>query len=56
MGRGELRADVDLEVVVHAMNAAMQARHIAGTLESKKRTEETIDTIWSGTAVRPQSW
>ena len=48
--RGEIRADVDLEVAFHAMVGAMFARHILGTPESRKRIEETVDTIWSGLA------
>ena len=53
--RGEIRADVNLEVVVHAMVGAMFARHILGAPESRKRIEETVDTIWSGLATNPQS-
>ena len=53
--RGEVRADVDLEVAVHAMVGAMFARHILGTPESRERVEQTVDTIWSGLAANPQS-
>ena len=53
--RGEIRADVDLEVVVHALVGSIYARHILGTPESRKRIEETVDTIWSGLATNPQS-
>ena len=53
--RGEIRADVDLEVVVHALVGSMYARHFLGTPESRKRIEQTVDTIWSGLATNPQS-
>ncbi len=53
--RGEIRADVDLEIAVHAMVGAMLARHILGTPESRERIEETVDTIWRGLAANPQS-
>jgi AcrR family transcriptional regulator len=53
--RGDLRADVDLEVVVHALVGSIFARRILGTPESRKRIEETVDTIWSGAASNPQS-
>ena len=48
VGRGEIRADADLEVAVHALVGAMFARHILGTPESRERIEETVDTVWSG--------
>lgn len=48
--RGEIRADVDLELVVHAMVGAMIARHILGIPESREQIEETVDTIWAGLA------
>ena len=53
--RGEIRAAVDLEVAVHAVVGATFARHILGTPESRKRIEQTVDTIWSGLATEPQS-
>ena len=53
--RGEIRVDVVLEVVVHALVGSMYARHILGTPESRKRIEQTVDTIWSGLATNPQS-
>jgi len=52
--RGEIRADVDLEVAVHAMVGAMFARHILGDLESIKRIEETVDIVWTGLATKPR--
>ena len=45
---GEIRADVDLEGVVHALVGSMFTRHILGTSGSRRRIEETVDTIWSG--------
>ena len=51
--RGEIRADVDLEVAVHAMVGAMFMRHILGTPESKKRIEQTVDINWNGLATKP---
>ena len=53
--RGEIRADADLEVAVHAMVGAMFMRHILGDPESRKRIEQTVDTVWSGLATTPQS-
>ena len=52
--RGEIRADIDLEVAVHAMVGAVFMRHILGVPESRKRVEETVDTIWRGLANSPQ--
>ena len=51
--RGEIRADVDLEVAVHAMVGAMFMRHISGTPESRKRTEQTVNINWNGLATKP---
>ena len=53
--RGEIRADVDLEVALHALVGALYTRHILGTPESRARIEQTVDTIWSGLATNPQS-
>lgn len=53
--RGEIRAGVDLEVVVHALVGSMFARHILGTPESRRRIEETVDTIWIGLETNPKS-
>ena len=53
--RGEIGADADLEVAVHAMVGAMFMRHILGVPESRKRIEQTVDTVWSGLAATPQS-
>ena len=53
--RGEIRADADLEVAVHAMVGAIFMRHILGAPESRKRIEQTVDTVWSGLATTPQS-
>ena len=48
--RGEIRADADLEVVVHALVGSMFARHILGAPGSKEMMELTVDTIWNGLA------
>ena len=53
--RGEMRADADLEAAVQAMVGAMFVRHIWGVPESRKRIEETVDTIWRGLAANLQS-
>jgi len=53
--RGEIRANVDLEVPWQAMVGAVLARHIMGVPESRERIEETVDTIWSGIASDLQS-
>ena len=53
--RGEIRADVDLEVALQALVGALYTRHILGTPESRKRIEQTVDIIWSGLATNPQS-
>ncbi len=51
--RGEIRADVDLEVAVQAMIGAVFTRHIFGAPESRRRVEETVDTVWKGLSVSP---
>lgn len=51
--RGEVRADVDLEVAVQAMVGAVYMRHMFGVPESRKRIEQTVDLVWSGLATRP---
>ena len=53
--RGEIRADVDLEVAVQAMVGAVITRHIFGATESRRRIEQTVDTIWNGLACTPES-
>ena len=53
--RGEIRADVDLEVAVQAMVGAVITRHIFGATESRRRVEQTVDTIWNGLAGTPES-
>lgn len=49
--RGEIRADVDLEVAVHAMVGAVFMRHIFGVAESRRSIEQTVDVVWDGLAV-----
>ena len=51
--RGEIRADVDLEVAVQAMVGTGFIRHIWGAPESRERIEQTVDTIWRGLATNP---
>ena len=48
--RGEIRADADLEVAVHAIIGSMFARHILATPESRQQIERSVDTIWRGLA------
>lgn len=50
--RGEIRADVDLEVAVQAMVGAVFMRHIFGAPESRRRIEQTVDMVWNGLATR----
>ena len=51
--RGEIRADADLEVAIHAMIGAMFMRHIMGEPQSRERVEKTVDLVWSGLAANP---
>ena len=53
--RGEVRPDVDLEVAVQAMVGAVFMRHIFGAPESRRRIEQTVDTVWNGLAARPRN-
>ncbi|MCY4652898.1 MAG: TetR/AcrR family transcriptional regulator [Dehalococcoidia bacterium] len=53
--RGEIRADANLEVAIHAMVGAMFMRHILGAPESRERIERTADTIWGGLACASHS-
>ena len=53
--RGEIRADVDLEVAVQAMVGAVFMRHIFGAPESRRWIERTVDTVWNGLAAEPQT-
>ena len=53
VSRGEIRTDVDLEVTVHAIFGSILARRIIGAPESRKRIEETVDTIWNGLTANP---
>ena len=48
--RGEIRADVDLEIAVQAMVGATFIRHMWGVAESRRRIEQTVDTVWNGLA------
>ena len=52
--RGEIRADVDLEVAVQAMVGAVLMRHIFGEPESRRRIEETVAAVWNGLAARSE--
>lgn len=54
--RGEIRADVDLEIAVQAMVGAVFTRHIFGACESRERVEQTVDTVWNGLATAPESY
>ena len=47
---GEIQAGVDLEVTVHALFGSLISGHILGAPMSRKRIEETVDTIWRGLA------
>jgi len=51
--RGEIRADVDLEIAVQAMVGAVFMRHMFGVPESRSRIEQTVDIVWSGLAGSP---
>ncbi len=53
--RGEIRADVDLEAAVQAMVGAVFTRHIFGASESRRRIEQTVDTVWNGLAAQPHA-
>ena len=53
--RGQIRADVDLEVAVQAMVGAMFMRHILGVPESRERIEQTVNTVWNGLASSVES-
>ena len=48
--RGEIRADVDIEVAFHAMMGSILARHILGTPESRVQIEKTVDCVFNGIA------
>jgi len=48
--RGEIRADADLEVAIHAIVGAMFMRHIMGEPESREGVEKTVALVWSGLA------
>ena len=52
--RGEIRADVDLEVAILAMVGSLLARHVLGIPESREKIEETVDIIWRCLASDPQ--
>ena len=51
--RGEIRADANLEVAVHAMIGSILARHILDAPQAREQIEQTVDTIWSGLAINP---
>ena len=53
--RGEIRADVDLDIAVQAMVGAVFMRHIFGAPESRERIEQTVDTVWNGLAAAAES-
>ena len=52
VARGEIRADADLAVAAEAMIGSVMARHILAAPDSRRRIEQTIDTIWGGLASR----
>lgn len=51
--RGEIRADADLDIAIHAMVGSILARHVMGVPESRKLIEETVDIIWRSIARNP---
>ena len=51
VNRGEIREDVDLELGANAIVGLVLARHILDGPGSRKRIEETVDTIWRGLGV-----
>ena len=53
--RGEIRADVDLEIAVQAMVGAMFMRHLLGSPQSMRRICQTVDTVWNGLAAATRS-
>ena len=48
--RGEIRSDVELEVVVHAIFGSVLARHLSGSSGSRRQVQRSVDAIWSGIA------
>jgi len=53
--RGELRPDIDPEVVLPILVGSTFARHIAGFPEDDAWLTSMIDTVWSGIAAeKPQ--
>ena len=52
--RGEIRADADLEVAIHAMVGSILARHIMGVPESREIIEETVNAVWKSLADKPE--
>ena len=51
--RGEIRADVDIEVAFHAMMGSILARHILGIPESRLQIEKTVDCVFNGIIAKP---
>ena len=48
--RGELRPDIDPEVVLPILIGSTFARHLAGLSEDEAWLNSMIDTVWSGIA------
>ena len=53
--RGEVRADVDLEVAAQAMVGAVYMRRMFGVTESRRLIEQTVDVVWNGLAAGTSS-
>ena len=50
--RGEIRADIPLEVAVQILAGAIFARHISGQPEDDQWLRSVMDTFWRGISVR----
>jgi AcrR family transcriptional regulator len=52
IARGDLRADIPVEVAVQMLAGAVFARHISGWPEDDAWLQSVVDTLWRGIAVR----
>ena len=51
--RGEIRADVQLDLVVQLVAGALFARHLAGRPDDDAWLESVLDALWQGITARP---
>ena len=50
MARGEVRADLPVEVAVQMLAGAVFARHVSGQPETDAWLQSVIDILWGGLA------